>query len=56
MNSYPGNAGSITAQSVPLFASSWIALFFLIRHSISGEAEQARPAVEPREQPAQAGD
>ena len=42
MNQYGNSAGSVLAQPIPLFNSSWMALFVVIRHSLSGRHDDAR--------------
>lgn len=36
MSQFDNSTGVILANQVPLFASSWIALFLLIRHRMGG--------------------
>jgi hypothetical protein len=42
MNQISNSANSVAAQPVQLFASSWIALFLMIRSSIAGTGHTER--------------
>ena len=48
MNQLDDSANALAANPMPLFASSWVALFFAIRHSINSRSGgQAIPAKVP---------
>ena len=48
MNQLDNSANAQAANSMPLFASSWVALFFVIRHSINNRSGgQATPVKVP---------
>lgn len=55
MNESNNRANSVAARRVPLFASSWVALYCLLRSSLLGEPEtdQAEGADADQQDPAQ---
>ncbi|NND45734.1 MAG: hypothetical protein HKN58_10445 [Xanthomonadales bacterium] len=54
MNEVKNGANSVAAQPVPLFASSWIALYSFLRSSLAGQPEDPKlecTSQDPGEQP-----
>ncbi len=47
MNQFDNSTSGACANQVPLFASSWVALFFVIRHSLAGRRVDEAPAAQP---------
>ena len=47
MNPMNDNADSVVVRPVPLFASSWVALFAVIRHSLADRTEGSQTSEAP---------